>query len=151
MIYCTQEDFVQPILQYNAKQKLWRLVEDYTMEWGEPGFRKRLIHSAGREYDKASVPKLLRNIAEHDGVWEGPSFWHDSLYANEGLFPHLDTFRFETKSPFGEWKVDPSKWRRKDMDKLLKESGIWAGARPTQANLYETMVKIYPVNWFKPF
>lgn len=146
----TAEVFVQPILQYDAKTKLFRLMTDYSFEWGPKDMRKRLIMAAGFEYDKASVPKILWGIARPDGPWEAAALMHDRLYRDEGKFPHPELFRFETLIK-DEWIPDLSKWKRPDMDNLLEYMGVLGGAPKAEAKTYKWAVKMNPVNWFKPF
>lgn len=146
----TQENFVQPILQYDDKTRLWRLMVDYQLEYGPVNARKRLFIAAGFEYDKASVPRCLWIIARPDGPWEAASLFHDRLCRDEGKFPHPDQFRFETEVN-GVWKLDSSKWHRSDADKLLEFVGVLGGANPTLARLYREAVSVYPPNWFKGF
>jgi hypothetical protein len=150
MTYATSENFLQPVLQYDSVSGLWRLVEDYTFEWGMPWFRKRLFMAAGFEYDKASVPRWLWVIARHDGEWEAAALFHDRLYRDEGYFYHPESFRFETFTD-GQWQLDPSRWKRKDMDELLRHVGVLGGANPIMARLYKIAVVVNPVNWFKSF
>lgn len=147
----TAESFVQPVLQYDAKTKLWRLVENYQFEWGSPGFRKRLFMAAGFEYDKASVPQFLWAIARPDGPWEAAALFHDRLYRDKGEFRQLAFFRFETQHLDGSWRVDPSKWHRGDADSLLEYMGILGGEVPWKARTYKAAVQVYPPNWFKGF
>lgn len=151
----TAEDFQQPVLQFNDKSKLWRLVQDYEFTWGDPGFRKRLFMEAGFEYDKASVPKLAWGIFRPDGPWEAAALFHDRLYRDRGKFLHPDEFRFETQTidPKGNqrWNPDSSGWKRKDADALLEYMGVLGGASKTDAKIYRAAVALYPVNWFKGF
>jgi hypothetical protein len=145
MTYATQENFQQPILQYDYGKNLYRLVEDYTVEWGRPHLRKRLICPAGFEYDKASVPRALWGIARPDGPWEGAALFHDRLYLFKGKLP---TGEFQTLVD-GEWKNDPSPWRRSQADDILEFFGILGGAKKSDAWLYKKAVQLYPINWFK--
>jgi hypothetical protein len=147
MIYSTAENFVQPCLQYNQKDKLWRLVEDYCFEWGDPCFRKRLICLAGFEYDKASVPRWAWAIARPDGPWEAAALFHDRLYLFKGKLP-LGEFQTYVD---GKWRNDTSPWRRSQADDLLAYAGQLGGASALEANTYKWAVKLYPVNWFKNF
>lgn len=149
-VYATQEKFLQPVLQYDDDTKLWRLIEDYTLEWGKSDLRKRLFIAAGFEYDKASVPRFAWGIFRPDGPWEGASLFHDRLYRDQGKFPHPDQFRFETQVE-GKWLLDTSKWHRKDADELLEFVGVLGGASPFMAHIYRGAVEIYPPNWFKGF
>lgn len=147
MTYSTAEDFQQPVLQYDYKNKLFRLVEDYTVEWGRPHLRKRLTCPAGFEYDKASVPRLFWNIARPDGPWEGASLFHDRLYLFKGKLPAGE---FQTQVN-DAWCDDPSPWRRSQADDLLAMLGVLGGATPWEASEYKTAVRLYPPNWFKGF
>ena len=146
-IYATQENFLQPVLQYDALRNLYRLVEDYTVEWGRAHLRKRLSCPAGFEYDLASVPRLLWGLARPDGPWNGASLWHDRLYAFRGKLP-VGEFQTLIK---GEWKDDSAPWRRGQADELLELFGVLGGASKVQAAEYKLAVQIYPVNWFKGF
>lgn len=148
MIESTSEKYREPILQYNDESKLWRLVEDYQFTWGIPGFRKRLFMSSGFEYDKASVPRWAWAVFRADAQWEGASLWHDRLYRDKGKFPHPESFRFETMIK-GEWKLDPSRWTRKDADALLEYCGRLGGASKLEAAIYRAAVAVNPANWFK--
>lgn len=150
MTYSSAEKFAQPVLQFHSETNLWRLVEDYEFEWGDPTFRKRLFMAAGFEYDKASVPKLAWGVYRPDGPWEAAALFHDRLYRDKGKFPHLEYFRFETFDGT-IWKVDPSQWKRRDADELLEYMGVLGGASRRHAALYRTAVRLYPPNWFKGF
>ncbi len=147
--YSTAEEFVQPVLQFDDKSELWRLVQDYTLEWGPKNFRKRLFMKAGFEYDKASVPRLFWGIARPDGPWEAAALFHDRLYRDKGRFT-TDEFEFETQVN-GLWHSDSSRWTRRDADNLLEMVGILGGASPSQARIYKAAVQVYPPNWFKGF
>lgn len=154
MVYSTEENFVQPILQYDGESKLWRLKESYYFEWGKEGFRKRLYMAPGFEYDKASVPRLFWPIARPDGPWEAAALFHDRLYRDKGKFPHPNQFRFETLiqpeinvRPL--WVSDLSAWTRKDADDLLELMGKLGGAK--FPGVYKWAVKLFPPNWFKGF
>lgn len=146
-VYSTDREFLQPILQYDQKNKLFRLVEDYTFEWGRPHFRRRLICPAGYEYDKASVPRLFWNIARPDGPWEGGSLFHDRLYQFKGRLP-LGEFQTLVNDA---WMNDPSPWRRSQADDLLAMLGILGGATKWEAVKYKWAVKLWPENYFKGF
>lgn len=151
MTYSTAEDFKQPILQYNAKTKNWRLVRDYTFEWGPQGERQRLFMAAGFQYDKASVPQFLWAIARPDGPWEAAALFHDRFYMDRGQFPHPHLFRFETQGEDGVWTEDLSTWRRAHADNLLEYMGKLGGEVPWKARAYKLAVQAYPPNWFKGF
>jgi Protein of unknown function (DUF1353) len=146
-IYATQEQFLQPVLQYDGKRDLYRLVEDYTIEWGRPHLRKRLQCAAGFEYDLASVPRLLWGLARPDGPWCGASLYHDRLYAFRGKLP-LGEFQTLVN---GNWCNDPAPWRRSQADDLLELLGLLGGASKSQAKEYKLAVRLYPPNWFKGF
>ena len=139
------DDFQQPVLQYNARTKLFRLVEEYEFEWGPEDARKRLICPAGFEYDKASVPKMLRWLARPDGPWEAAALFHDRLYLFKGKLP-LGEFQVCID---GKWHNDSSPWTRKQADKLLQMMGVLGGASTLQARRYYWAVRIWPENWFK--
>lgn len=147
MTIATEELFQQPVLQYDPKAKLFKLVEDYVFEYGNPRFRKRLIAPKGFEYDKASVPRLLWAIARPDGPWEGASLFHDRLYLFKGKLPAGEFQTFIS----GEWCNDPSPWTRKQADDLLEFMGKLGGASASEAARYKWAVKLFPVNWFKGF
>lgn len=145
MIYSTQEEFQQPILQYDGMRDLYRLMDDYTVEWGRPHMRKRLICPAGYEYDLASVPRLLWGIARPDGPWIAAALFHDRLYAFKGKLP---VGEFQTQIGL-DWHNDPSPWRRSQADDLLELFGRFGGASKSEAAQYKLAVKLYPPNWFK--
>lgn len=147
MIYSTAENFLQPVLQYDAKNDLYRLVEDYRVEWGRPHLRKRLTCPSGFEYDLASVPRILWGIARPDGPWNGAALWHDRIYAFKGKLPAGE---FQTQIA-GEWKDDPAPWRRDQADDLLEFFGRLGGASWFDAWKYKMAVKLFPINWFKGF
>lgn len=145
--YSTPEKFDQPILQYDDKKGLFRLVVDYMFTWGPEGFKKRLICPAGYEYDKASVPRLLWGIARPDGPWEAAALFHDRLYAFKGKLPKGEFQTFVN----GKWQDDPAPWRRSQADDLLEYLGVLGGASKMEAARYKWAVKLYPPNWFKGF
>lgn len=148
--YSTAENFIAPTLLYDSKTNDYRLVQDYTFEWGTVGARKRLTQKAGFEYDKASVPRLLQGLARSDGPWDGASLFHDDLYLHKGKF--TDDFYFETQNLLTkEWQKDSSPWKRGQADDLLEYMGKLGGASKGTALLYKTAVRIYPPNWFKGF
>lgn len=150
MIYSTDSNFLQPVLQYNSRRGLWRLIEPYTFEWGPSGFRKQLYMDAGFEYDKASVPKFLHGVFRADGPWEAAALFHDRFYRDKGRFLNIDEFTFETFID-NMWKPDSSSWKRKDADELLEYMGVLGGAKKWEARLYKEAVHWYPPNWFKGF
>lgn len=146
-MYTTAEAFEQPHLQYDQTRRLYRLVSDYTVEWGPPHLRKRLSCPAGYEYDKASVPRMLWPLARPDGPWDAASLFHDRLYAFRGRLPLGE---FQTR--LGDtWHNDPAPWRRQEADDLLAYFGVLGGASPFKAALYRWAVTLYPINWFKGF
>jgi hypothetical protein len=147
-VYSTQEKFLQPVLQYNHESRLFRLVEDYTLEWGKPGFRKRLTMKAGFEYDKASVPRPLWGLARPDGEWEASALFHDRFYRDH-FKPDGIEFIFETQMADGTWKKDSSTWKRSEADELLRFVGVMGGAGKVEALKYKLAVQLYPPNWFK--
>ena len=147
--YSTAENFVQPIVQYDAKTNLYRLVEDYHFEWGPKTFRKSLWMRAGFEWDFASVPRPLQNIARPDGPYIPGSMFHDRHYRDKGRFTKGE-FEFKTFTN-GAWVPDSSAWSRKEADELLEYVSICAGAPKWQAALYKWSVKLWPGNWFKGF
>lgn len=149
MTYSTAENFLQPALRWNPKTELFRLLEDYTLEWGPIDFRKRLFMAGGFEYDKASVPRPLWGIARPDGPWEAAALFHDRIYRDKGKFTPGE-FTFETRVR-GIWKPDSSRWTRSEADDLLEMVGILGGASPAEAARYKWAVKLYPGNWFKGF
>lgn len=152
MIYSTDTEFQQPIVQFHGASRLYRLVEDYTQEWGPAGFRKRLFMAAGYEYDGASVPDFIPPVlAPQEKWWLGPALWHDRGRQSKGLWPHLEQFRFETQTN-GIWRVDAGPgWHGKDWDNFLGLDGKFAGAPAWQCRAFVAAVKLYPPNWFKNF
>lgn len=147
--YSTAEDFKQPVLQWDNKTRLFRLVEDYSFEWGPGNFRKLLQMRKGFEYDKASVPRPLWGIARPDGPWEAAALFHDRLYRDKGKFTPNE-FMFYTQID-GRFVPDSSRWTRKDADNLLEYMGKLGGASAFQAWKYKTAVQLFPPNWFKGF
>jgi hypothetical protein len=151
-VYSTPEDFQQPIVQFHNASRLYRLIEDYTQEWGAVDFRKRFFMAGGYEYDGASVPWFVPPaIAPQEKVWLAGSLWHDRGTQEKGEWPHPDLFRFETKIN-GIWRPDLGPgWHRQDWDNFLGQCGRMAGAPEWQCRMYVAAVKVYPVNWFKNF
>lgn len=150
MTYSTPENYQSPVLQWHEKSQLWRLVEDYTQEWGEPNFRKRFFMAAGYEYDKAST----KGLARHDQAWEGPSLWHDRHRQEKGKFPHPELFRFETQMPDGSWKPDLSPWSINQVDEFLEYDGRLAGVPKLEALKFKLAVMFWarmPWEWGKWF
>ena len=143
--YSTTENFQQAITQFDSKTKLYRLVEDYHFEWGQPWMRKALFVPAGFEYDKASVPRFLWGIARPDGPWDTASLLHDRLYLFRGKLPAGEFKTFVD----GRWCNDPSPWTRPQSDDLLEYVGTLGGASKQEAALYKWMVELFPPNWFK--
>lgn len=150
IVECTEEDFINPWLQYDTKRKLFKLLVDYSFEWGKPNARKKLYMASGFEYDKASVPKFAWGVFRPDGPWEAAALWHDRLYRDEFEFKHPELFRYETFNALTcKWEPDLSKWKRKDADALLAFVGRLGGASKLDSIIYQTAVAIYPPNWFK--
>lgn len=153
MIISTQEKVVQPILQFDDKTGLWRLMEDFCFEWTDPktGRRERIIIPAGRLYDKASVPRPLWGIARTDGPWELPSLLHDTAFfylQHGGSFP---SGIYQVRQPDGTWTDGPKRnqtwanWLLAFSAECTKRISKW------EANEYRLAVTLYPENWFKGF
>lgn len=151
MTYSTPESFKQPILQWDDNAEDWTLIEDYIFEWGDPheGVLKRITIPAGKDYDKASVPKLVWGVFRPDGPWEAPALIHDMGYQYKGDF-NAGGLKYETciDQEKGTWKPG-GKWNRKQVDKLFAFMGKCAGAK--YVGVYYSAVRAYPPNWFKGF
>ena len=152
--YSRQEDFFQPIVQ-DIRETGWgiwrktikRLVNDYAMEWGAPGKRKRLVMTAGFEWDGASTWLADAIGFKRDGYATAPSMFHDRFY-RDGF--RLTPGEFEFHVRIGEeWHMDSSAWRRWDADELLGESFFWAGGRRKKGKVMDWVVRLWPPNWLK--
>lgn len=143
MTYSTDLEFAQPVLQYHDRVKLWRLLEDYTFEWGPGNFRKRIFIAAGLEYDKASVPRILWPIARPDGPWEGASLYHDRACRDEGSWTPGE-FHFETRVR-GAWRMDQGRWRAGECAALFGYMGRCADA--PMPGPYEWAVRLFGPRW----
>lgn len=145
MTYSKTEDFQQPVTQYDGQKKLYRLTEAYAFEWGSRTWRKRIRVPAGFEYDKASIPKALKGLAQHDGPWDAASLIHDRMY----LFKfQLPAGEFQTLTR-GVWNDDPSPWTRKQADELLEYMGRLGGADSWEPAVYKQAVRFYLPNIIK--
>lgn len=155
--YSTAENFLQPVLQYIGSKGFWfrrrhiyRLVEDYSFEWGDGFSRKRLWMKAGFEFDKASKPRSAAVLGiTTDGETDAASMMHDRLYRDKGRFTPGE-FEFLTQVR-GGWEADSSAWSRAEADDLYQFMAVCAGYPKPAAWVEKWAVKLYPPNWFKGF
>lgn len=152
MTYSTAEDFRQPIAYPISekgfllwKRPEWRLVEDYTFEWGPPESRRRITIKAGYEWDGSSVPAWAAVLGHLPvGPCFGASLIHDRFCQSNYDLPEGE---YQVKLPDGSWVNSPGKWRGLEVHELYRYMCVLGGMGEGKALTRKIAVALWPPNW----
>ena len=150
MIFSTERDFKQPIIQYvgKGKERRYDIIEPYCFEWEENGtFYRRYVNSTVdacivgapesclEDTDLASVPKLAGISSalgfEPYGPSDGAAILHDQAYRCKGNFGFGEFMILQDSG----WIDCQEPFTRKRADALYRKMAILGGMSKAKADI----------------